>query len=121
MRPTLIAAALLTLATAAAANPVAVTVNIPVPAQLPRAQLLAAFDASQPEFRAMPGLIRKYYSIGDDNRAGGLYLWSSRAAAEAHFSAAWQAAVVKRWGSPAALAYYDVPIVLDGPDAARTK
>ena len=117
MRLTLFAAALLMSATAAAANPVAVTVNIPVPPQMSRDQLVKLFDASQPQFRVLPGLIRKYYSIGDDNRAGGLYLFTSRAAAEAQFTEAWKAGVLKRWGSPAAIAYYDVPIVLDGPDA----
>ncbi len=114
MRYTLFAAAFLTLASAASANPVAVTVNIPVPPQMTREQLVRLFDASQPQYRALPGLIRKYYSIGDDNRAGGIYLWSSRAAAEAHYNEAWKAGVLKRWGQPAATAYYEVPIVLEG-------
>ena len=39
--------------------------------------------------------------------------------AEAHLTETWKAAVQKRWGSPAALAYYDVPIVLDGADAPQ--
>lgn len=102
------------LATAAVAEPVAVLVAIPIPAAMPQEKLRALFAASQPEYRALPGLIRKYYTIGDDNAGGGIYLFASRAAAEAHFSAAWKDGVLKRWGKPAVVSYFTVPIVLDG-------
>jgi succinyl-CoA synthetase beta subunit len=116
MRPALLALALL-LAAPAAAQQVATLVAIPVPAGMPRAQLVQLFDQSQPQYRAIPGLIRKYYTIGDDGKAGGIYLWASRAAAEAWYSEAWRAAALKRWGKPAEVSYFEVPIVLDGTNA----
>ncbi len=107
----------LSFATAAAAEPVAVLVAIPIPAAMTQDKLRELFAASQPQYRALPGLIRKYYTIGDDNSGGGIYLFASRAAADAHFNAAWKDGVLKRWGKPAAVSYFTVPIVLDGTNA----
>jgi hypothetical protein len=104
----------------AAAEPVAVLVAVPVPKGMPRAQLEALFRQSVPEYAKLPGLVRKYYTIGDDGRAGGLYLWSSRASAEAWYNEAWKADVQRRWGAPAAVSYFDVPVIVDGPAAAQT-
>lgn len=106
------------LAAPAAAGPVATLVAIPVPPSVDRAALEKLFDGSQAQYRVIPGLIRKYYTIGDDKRAGGIYLWTSRAAAQAFYSEAWRAGVLKRWGQPAEVTYFDVPIVLDGANAA---
>jgi hypothetical protein len=119
-----IAASLMTLALAArpvAAEPVAVLVAVPVPKGMPKAQLAALFSQSVPEYARLPGLVRKYYTIGDDGRAGGIYLWSSRAAAEAWYNEAWQAGVLKRWGAPAVVSYFDVPVIVDGenPEGAK--
>ena len=102
----------------AAAAPVATLVAIPIPPGVEHDALVKLFDASQPQYRQIPGLIRKYYTIGDDRQAGGIYLWTSRAAAEAFYSEAWRAAALKRWGKPAAVRYFEVPIVLDGTNAA---
>ena len=108
----LIAVALL--AVPVAAEPVAVLVAVPVPRGMAKAQLEALFRQSVPEYAKLPGLVRKYYTIGDDGRAGGIYLWSSRAAAEAWYNDAWKADVQKRWGAPAAVSYFDVPVIVDG-------
>ena len=118
-----VAVSLMTLAFAsvpAAAEPVAVLVAVPVPKGMPKAQLEALFRQSVPEYAKLPGLVRKYYTIGDDGRAGGIYLWSSRAAAEAWYNAAWKAGVQTRWGAPAAVSYFDVPVIVDGPATAQT-
>jgi hypothetical protein len=37
---------------------------------------------SAPNYRGVPGLVRKYYLYGDDQTGGGVYLWDSRDAAE---------------------------------------
>jgi len=115
MRHLAIIFALLTASAApASAQQVASLVAIPVPPGVERAQLVQLFEASQPQYRQIPGLIRKYYTVGDDKRAGGIYLWRDRAAAEAFYSDAWKAGVLKRWGQPASVSYFEVPIVLDG-------
>lgn len=106
------------LAAPATAGPVATLVAIPIPAQVDRATMVKLFEGSQPQYRAIPGLIRKYYTIGDDKRAGGIYLWTSRAAAEAFYTQAWRDAALKRWGQPAQVSYFDVPVVLDGANIA---
>jgi len=105
------------LAAPAMAQQVATLVAIPVPAGTPRAELVRLFDASQPQYRAIPGLVRKYYTIGSDGRAGGVYLWRDRAAADAFFTDSWKADVARRWGQPADLSWFEVPIALDGANA----
>jgi hypothetical protein len=100
-----------------ASDAVASLVAIPVPAGLTRAQLVILFEASQPQYRQVPGLVRKYYSIGDDGRADGIYLWRDRAAAEAFYTDQWKADAARRWGAPATVRYFDVPIVLEGANA----
>jgi hypothetical protein len=42
----------------------------------------AMFEKSAPNYRGVPGLVRKYYLYGDDQTGGGIYLWNSRDAAE---------------------------------------
>jgi heme-degrading monooxygenase HmoA len=117
----LLAALMLGAAAPTLAAPVAVLVAVPIPAGMPRPQLEAAFRAAVPEYQKLPGLIRKYFTIGDDGRAGGIYLWSSRAAAEAWYNDAWKDGVQKRWGAPATVSYFDVPALTDGvnPDGFR--
>ncbi len=114
----LAAAAMFAIAAPVVAEPVAVLVAIPIPAQLPEAKLRQLFEQSEPQFRVLPGLIRKYYTIGDDHRAGGIYLWRSRAAAEAWYTDAWKAGVLKQWGQPASVTYFAVPVVLEGTNVA---
>lgn len=114
-------AALLLAAAPVSAAPVAVLVAVPIPAGMPRPQLEAAFRAAVPDYQQQPGLIRKYFTIGDDGRAGGIYLWSSRAAADAWYSEAWKAGVRKRWGAPASVSYFEVPALSEGrnPDGFK--
>jgi hypothetical protein len=41
----------------------------------------AMFERSAPNYRGVPGLVRKYYLYGEDRTGGGVYLWNSREAA----------------------------------------
>lgn len=95
--------------------PVAVVVEVPTPAGAPRALIERGILASVPQYRAVPGLLRKYFTIGADD-FGGVYLFASRAAADAWFTEAWRARVVTTYGKPATMTYYDVPVVLDNAD-----
>jgi hypothetical protein len=126
MRLVSVAAALatFTLATSALAqtpNPmvptasrVTVVVDITTPRGLTRPMIEAGMERSKPTYQAIPGLIRKYFTIGDDGHFGGIYLWTDRAAAQAWFNAAWRTRVVATYGSEPKITYYDAPIVLDG-------
>ncbi|OYU34243.1 MAG: monooxygenase [Novosphingobium sp. PASSN1] len=96
-------------------------VAVPIPAGMPRDRLAGLFVAAVPDYAKVPGLVRKYFTIGDDNKAGGIYLWSSRAAAEAWYNDAWQAGVLKRWGKPAEIHYFAVPATVDGQNVEGFK
>ena len=98
--------------TASAPSPVAVVVAVPTPAGIPRAKIEAGIRASVPTYRAVPGLLRKYFTIGQTD-FGGVYLFSSRSTADAWFNDAWRTRIVKTYGKPAVVTYYDVPVAID--------
>jgi hypothetical protein len=47
------------------------------------------FRKIAPGFREVQGLIRKQFIYAEDGWAGGVYLWQSRADAEAFYSGPW--------------------------------
>ena len=60
------------------------------------------FEASAPKYQDVPGLVRKYYLLGDEGRVGGgVYLWETRDAADALYDEAWRAGLESRYGAPA--------------------
>ncbi len=105
--------------TAAASTLIAAVVKIPIPAGFDNAKLEAAFIKTIPTFQALPGLIRKYYTITDDQRFGGVYLWQDKASADAHYNDDWKTRMVKVYGAPADLTYFSVPLVIEGTAAQQ--
>ena len=101
-------------------GPVAVVVSIPLPSGIPREKAIAAMQKSVPQYQALPGLARKYFTLSDDGRFGGIYLWNSRAEAQAWFSDGWRAKAAATYGAAPEVTYFDVPIVLE-TGAAATK
>jgi hypothetical protein len=91
---------------------VAVSVSVPTPAGVPRATVEAGMARSVPTYAAVPGLIRKYFTIGQAD-FGGLYLFRDRASAQTWFSDAWRARVVATYGAQPTVTYFDVPLVVD--------
>lgn len=71
------------------------------------------FRKSVPEYAALPGLLTKFYTLAEDGRFGGVYLWTDRASAERQFDAAWHARVQARYGAPGEVRMYTVLSVLD--------
>jgi len=56
--------------------------------------ILTEARATIPRWRANPQLVRKHYLLSEDGaECAGLYIWTTRTAAEAAHDAAWQAAV----------------------------
>jgi len=100
---------------AAPASPVTVVVNVPAPPGAPRALIEAGIRKSVPQYRQVPGLLRKYFTIGEGT-FGGVYLFASRAAAETWFDDAWHKRVVATYGRDGTVTYYDVPVVLDNAE-----
>jgi hypothetical protein len=71
------------------------------------------FKTSAPRYRGVPGLVRKYHVFGDDGTGGGIYLWRSRAAAEALYDAAWRQMIKERYGAEPSVRYFETPVIVD--------
>jgi heme-degrading monooxygenase HmoA len=86
--------------------------DLPKPMSLEEAA--RTFASSAPKYKSLPGLIRKYYLRSEDGRrAGGVYLWESKAAAEAVYNGEWKARVVQLYGSKPEITWFDTPVIVD--------
>ena len=93
---------------------ITVIVEFKLPQPITPAQAKAIFLVTAPKYRGMPGLLRKYYFLSPDGtKAGGIYLWQSRAAAEAVYTEEWKAFVRGKYGSDPSLTYLETPVVVD--------
>jgi len=72
------------------------------------------FLSTAPKYQGVAGLFRKYYVLSQDgNTAGGIYLWNSRAEAEAMYTESWRVFVRERYGADPSVTYFDSPVVVD--------
>lgn len=97
---------------ATAGQPVAGVVAIPVPPGAPRSLIEAEMQKAVPAYKRVPGLLRKYFTVGN-GAFGGIYLFQTRAAADAWFSDAWRKRIQDSYNAQASVTVYDAPIVLD--------
>jgi len=89
-----------------------------VPAGTPKSQLVETINATAHTYQGIPGLIRKYYGIAADGGSlVGIYLWESKAIADAFYSPDWVAMVAKRWAGPPQRQEWETPMVVES--AAR--
>ena len=74
-------------------------VNFPLlPGTTPE-QAKESFEQSAPRYRAIEGLVRKYYLFDPETlMAGGAYLFENRAAADLTFTDEWLAQMTERFG-----------------------
>ena len=78
------------------------------------AQATAAFEQTAPKYRGLAGLVRKHYFLTESgDRAGGIYLWESRAAADACYDAAWRDMVSRKYGAPPDVVFVENPVTVD--------
>ncbi|MFM7507085.1 MAG: YdhR family protein [Rubrivivax sp.] len=91
-------------------------VEIPVPAGIGKDRIAQGFAASAPAFQKVPGLLRKYFVWTAEGRFGGIYIWKDEASANAWFTPAWRERVLKEYGQPASLEWFDTPILLPGAE-----
>ncbi len=88
-------------------------VRFPVPATN-RAEFEQKLHASIVKYEKLDGLIRKYYIMTEDGKtAGGIYLWESKAKAQAWYTDEWAKNMTAAWGQAPMLEYLDCPIVVD--------
>ncbi len=77
-------------------------------------EFIKKMAATTSKYEGLAGLVRKYYMISENGkRAGGLYLWESKQAAEAWYNDEWQKYMLDAWGEPAQIDYFDCPIIVD--------
>ena len=88
-----------------------------VPAGTSKAQLIETINATAHNYEGIPGLVRKYYGIAPDGASlVGIYLWESKAAAQAFFTPEWLATVTKRWASPPQRLEWETPMVVESAE-----
>ena len=72
------------------------------------------FLSTAPKYQGVVGLVRKYYLLSQDgSTVSGIYLWNSRAEAEAMFTESWRAFVREKYGTDPSVTYLDCPVVVD--------
>jgi len=78
--------------------------------------IVRGFRKSVPEYQVVPGLARKAYTLAaTDGHFGGVYLWHTRADAEAWFTPAWFSRVRKSYGVEGEVRTLDIARVLEAP------
>lgn len=88
-----------------------------VPAGTTKADLVATIKATAHNYLGIPGLIRKYYGIDADAKTiVGIYLWESKAAADALYTPEWVATVRKRWGADPVRQEWTTPMVVESAE-----
>jgi Putative mono-oxygenase ydhR len=84
-----------------------------LPPNIDQAACAAHFRNIAPGFREVPGLIRKQFIYAEDGWAGGVYLWSSRADAEAFYSGPWLDGIRERYGMDPEIRYFQTAAITD--------
>ena len=88
-------------------------VQYKLPPSIGLADCAAHFRKIAPGFRDVPGLIRKQFIYAEDGWAGGVYLWQSRAAAEAFYTGPWVQGIRERYGTDPEIRYFYTAAVTD--------
>ena len=89
--------------------------------QLPKlvtlAEITKTFQATAPKYQGIPGLLRKNYWMSEDGRrAGGIYVWESRDAADRVYTPEWRTFVESKYGTPPSIEYLHSPVMVDNRD-----
>jgi hypothetical protein len=91
-------------------------VGFRLPQGTSREDAKAMFEKSAPNYRGIPGLVRKYYLYGDDQTGGGVYLWSSRDAAERFYSDSWRSTIAQRYGAQPEILFFETPVIVENAE-----
>ena len=77
-------------------------------------EMSAPFQAAVPMFQSVPGLLTKYFYVSEDGRrAGGVYVWASRADADRLYAGEWRAMVEAKFGGPPTIDFLSSPVMID--------
>ena len=93
-----------------------------VPPSLTEPAIRELFSAVAERYLGVPGLIRKYFGFSEDGRSViGIYLWSTRDAADEFYSPEWMDGVTQRWGAAPIKSEWVVPVVAEGAEGKLVK
>lgn len=96
-------------------------VTFALPAPSTPEQMSKTFQSTAPKYTSVPGLLRKNYFVSEDGRrAGGIYVWSSRADADRLYTAEWKAFVQSKYGAPPQIEHLSSPVMVDNRDGSIT-
>ena len=85
-----------------------------LPEPITRDEARRIFLSTAPKYQGVAGLVRKHYVFSQErNTAGGIYLWKSRAEADAMYTESWRAFVRQKYGTEATVTYLDSPVLVD--------
>ena len=94
-----------------------VTFRLPSPVSLD--EITKTFQSTAPRYKGVPGLLRKNYWLSEDGRrAGGIYVWETRADAERVYTAEWKKLVESKYGNPPEIEYLHSPVMVDNRDGS---
>jgi hypothetical protein len=97
---------------------ITVIVQYRLPSSIDLAACAAHFRKIAPEFREVPGLVRKQFIYAEDGWAGGVYLWESREQAEAFYSGPWLDGIRERYGMDPIIRYFHTAAITDNREAS---
>lgn len=85
-----------------------------LPKPITRDEARTIFLSTAPTYRGVQGLFRKVYLLSEDGvTVGGVYLWNSRAQAEAMYTESWRTFVRDKYGCDPTVTYFETPVVVD--------
>jgi hypothetical protein len=94
-----------------------VTFRLPKPTSLD--EITKTFQSTAPRYQGMAGLLRKNYFVSEDGcRAGGIYVWETRADAERVYTAEWKKLVESKYGSAPEIEFLHSPVMVDNRDGS---
>jgi hypothetical protein len=92
-------------------------VTFTLPQATTLAEITKTFQGTAPRYQGLKGLIRKNYWMSEDGRrAGGIYVWETRADADRVYTAEWTRMVTEKYGSPPVIEYLHSPVMVDNRD-----
>jgi hypothetical protein len=95
---------------------ITVFVKFPLSPFQNREAIAADFTHISDMFYDVPQLQRKYFIIAEDGSyAGGIYLWKTRAAAEAFHGENFKLIIQERYGAVPEICFFDCPIIVENP------
>jgi hypothetical protein len=93
-----------------------VAFKLPKPSTV--AEITKTFQGTAPRYQGLKGLRKNYFLSEDGQRAGGIYVWESRADADRVYNAEWRKMVTDKYGTPPSIEYLHSPVMVDNRDGS---